>query len=303
MEQIHIKITDSIKLKSGVKQMTFNESGGYIGSGDECQWVVHDAFDTIKEKHIQIKLYDNHFCLVPQKNCHVYMNGDHSPIVTSYYLALNIGDFFKIGDIEFTVVQESELDDLAEETADNALDDIKDYNKLDKYAVVPNGQVEGFNAEEDISLDDLVNNNKDVLGIEETFENMEDNQVENYMMQNHIISRQVLKDFIIKECDNILNNEIKKQNNLLELLSQEKSKLSTKELSHIVSSFNLVNNTKIINLLVISMLFKELDSPFLNELEQDGFEKILSTFIKNASSDHNSIERLVVHAIKKYTGE
>ncbi len=117
MEQIHIKITDSIKLKSGVKQMTFNESGGYIGSGDECQWVVHDAFDTIKEKHIQIKLYDNHFCLVPQKNCHVYMNGDHSPIVTSYYLALNIGDFFKIGDIEFTVVQESELDDLAEETA------------------------------------------------------------------------------------------------------------------------------------------------------------------------------------------
>ncbi len=48
MEQIHIKITDSIKLKSGVKQMTFNESGGYIGSGDECQWVVHDAFDTIK---------------------------------------------------------------------------------------------------------------------------------------------------------------------------------------------------------------------------------------------------------------
>ena len=54
MEQIHIKITDSIKLKSGVKQMTFNESGGYIGSGDECQWVVHDAFDTIKEKHIQI---------------------------------------------------------------------------------------------------------------------------------------------------------------------------------------------------------------------------------------------------------
>ena len=67
-----------------------------------------------------------------------------------------------------------------------------------------------------------------MLGIEETFENMEDNQVENYMMQNHIISRQVLKDFIIKECDNILNNEIKKQNNLLELLSQEKSKLSTK---------------------------------------------------------------------------
>ena len=61
MEQIHIKITDSIKLKSGVKQMTFNESGGYIGSGDECQWVVHDAFDTIKEKHIKMILAINEF--------------------------------------------------------------------------------------------------------------------------------------------------------------------------------------------------------------------------------------------------
>ena len=30
MSSIHIKITDGIKLKTGSKQMTFNESGGYI---------------------------------------------------------------------------------------------------------------------------------------------------------------------------------------------------------------------------------------------------------------------------------
>lgn len=301
MDQIHIKITDSIKLKSGIKQMTFNESGGYIGSGSECQWIVHDVFNTIKEKHVHIISNGDSFCLLPNKGCNVYMNGDHSPIITSYYIVLSIGDTFRIGDIEFTVIPESEFNDLSEETSDNAIEDIKDYHKLDKYTIVPDGQVEGFNAESDISIDDLLSDNKDVLGIEEVFEN---SQVENHIiLQNHIISKQVLKDFIVEECDNILNNELKKQTNLLDILNTEKSKLSTKDLSHIVSNFSLVNDTKIVNLLIISMLFKELDSPFLNELEQDGYEKILSTLVKNASSNQNSIERLIVHAIKKYIGE
>ena len=56
-------------------------------------------------------------------------------------------------------------------------------------------------------------------------------------------------------------------------------------------------------LLVISILFKELDSPVFNEFEQDGYEKIISTLIKNVSSDQSNIERLVVHAVKKYTGD
>ena len=56
-------------------------------------------------------------------------------------------------------------------------------------------------------------------------------------------------------------------------------------------------------MLVISILFKELDSPVFNEFEQDGYEKIISTLIKNVSSDQSNIERLVVHAVKKYTGD
>ena len=90
---------------------------------------------------------------------------------------------------------------------------------------------------------------------------------------------------------------------MLELLGQEKCKLSINDLTHIVSNYSLINNTKVINLLVISILFKELDSPVFNEFEQDGYEKIISTLIKNVSSDQSNIERLVVHAVKKYTGD
>ena len=303
MEQLHIKITDSIKLKSGSMQMTFNEGGGYIGSDSNCQWVVQDVFDTIQGKHVHIRSNGDNFCLMPCNGSKLYMNGDHSPIITNYYIMLSLGDIFRIGDIEFTVVSENELDEFAEEVAENVVAGIKDFNKLDNLTITPNGQVDGLNTENDISLNDLINDNKDVLGIEETDDvDIIDNSFENNVLQNHIISKQILKDFIIMECDNILNNDIKKQDNLLELLGQEKCKLSINDLTHIVSNYSLINNTKVINLLVISILFKELDSPVFNEFEQDGYEKIISTLIKNVSSDQSNIERLVVHAVKKYTG-
>lgn len=302
MEQIHIKISDSLKLKSGPKQMTFNEGGGYIGSGSECQWVVQDVFNTINEKHVYIRSNGDSFCLMPYKGSKVYMNGDHSPIITSYYIVLSVGDTFKIGDIEFSVVSESELDEFAEEVADSAISEIKEYNKLDNYTLVPDGQMEGLATEEDISLEDLVNDNKDVLGIEDTYTEIHNNNEVN-VLQNQIITKDILKEYIINECNTLLDSDIKKQSSLVELLSKEKNRLSTKDLSHIISNFNLINNTKVINLLVISMLFKELDSPLFNEIEQDGFDKIISSLIKNASSDQNSIERLVVHAVKKYAGE
>lgn len=303
MEHIHIKITDGIKLKSGSKQMSFNESGGYIGSASDCQWVVHDVFNSINDKHVHIKFNGGNFCLMPYKGSQVYMNGDHSPIITNYYIVLSIGDTFKIGDIEFTIVPESELDDLSDEYADNSIEDIKEYDKLDNYTIVPEGQVEGINTEDNISIEDLIDDNKDILGIEEnSIEQVYDSTKQN-ILQNQLISKEILKDFIIKECNNMLNGEIKKQNNLLDILNSEKSKLSTKDLEHIITNFSLINNTKVINLLVISMLFKELDSPFFNELEDAGYEKIVSTLIRNAAADKSSIERLILRAVKKYAGE
>ena len=103
MSSIHIKITDGIKLKTGSKQMTFNESGGYIGSATDCQWVVQDVFNKINDKHVHIKSNGDNFCLMPCKGSQVYMNGDHSPIITNYYIILSIGDIFKIGDIELPI--------------------------------------------------------------------------------------------------------------------------------------------------------------------------------------------------------
>ena len=57
---------------------------------------------------------------------------------------------------------------------------------------------------------------------------------------------------------------------------------------------------RVINLLTLSILYKELNSPFFEELEQDSFEKIISTLVKKSSSEQHMIERLLVRAIKKY---
>lgn len=303
MSSIHIKITDGIKLKTGSKQMTFNESGGYIGSATDCQWVVQDVFNKINDKHVHIKSNGDNFCLMPCKGSQVYMNGDHSPIITNYYIILSIGDTFKIGDIEFTIIPESDLDDLADGITDNSMEDIKDFDKLDNYVVIPDGQLNGHNVEDDVNIDDLINDERDILGIEEnSIEQVVDN-CEHNILQNKLISKQILRDFVINECDIILNSELKKQTSLLDILSSEKSNISNKDLAYIVANYNLINNTKVINLLVISMLFKELDSPFFNELEDDGYEKIISTLIRSATTDQSSIERLVLHAVKKYIGE
>ena len=223
--------------------------------------------------------------------------------ITNYYIILSIGDTFKIGDIEFTIIPESDLDDLADGITDNSMEDIKDFDKLDNYVVIPDGQLNGHNVEDDVNIDDLINDERDILGIEEnSIEQVVDN-CEHNILQNKLISKQILRDFVINECDIILNSELKKQTSLLDILSSEKSNISTKDLAYIVANYNLINNTKVINLLVISMLFKELDSPFFNELEDDGYEKIISTLIRSATTDQSSIERLVLHAVKKYIGE
>ena len=69
---------------------------------------------------------------------------------------------------------------------------------------------------------------------------------------------------------------------------------------HIFSNYSLINDVRVINLLTLSILYKELNSPFFEELEQDSFEKIISTLVKKSSSEQHMIERLLVRAIKKY---
>lgn len=303
MEQLHIKMTKSLGLKNGLKQMSFNESGGYIGSGNDCQWVVNDIYNNFREKHVHIKSNGDIYCLMAYKGSPVYMNGDHSPVISNYYIMLSTGDSFQIGELEFTVVSAEDMEDLSDETSETSIEDIEDYKKLDDYVVIPEGQQEGIKAEDEISIEKLIDDKVDVLGIEESYEESNFSSKDNDFVENSVVTKQVMKDFLKSECNNILENEIKKSVSIIDIINGKNGRLSTKDLSYIISNFNLVNNTKVINLLVISLLFKELDSPFFEELESGGWEKIMSTIIKNASSDKNSIERMVVQAVKKYIGE
>lgn len=296
-ETFSLKIIDDMKLKSGAKSMKFKETGGYIGSDSSCQWVVQDVFNNIAPKHIHIKYAENSFGIAPAANNELYLNNDFSPIRKGYYISLVVGDKFRIGDIEFLVVNEDEIDVMAEDEA--VVEDIEIYNKLDNIEIKPAGQMEGIKMDDDISAESLVTDGEDVLGIGEEF--LEPEPVSSNNPVRHIIlTEDVFLNFIQEKCSDLLLNHLKHSQALMDIMQEEKSRLTVKDLEHIFSNYSLINDVRVINLLTLSILYKELNSPFFDELEQDSFEKIISILVKKSSSEQHTIERLLIRAIKKY---
>lgn len=296
-ETFSLKIIDDIKLKSGAKAMKFKETGGYIGSDSSCQWVVQDVFNNIAPKHIHIKYAENNFGIAPVSNNELYLNNDFSPIRKGYYISLVVGDKFRIGEIEFLVVNEDEIDDTAEDEA--VVEDIESYNKLDNIEIKPAGQQEGIKMDDEISTESLVTDSEDVLGIGEEFLKPEPVNSNN-PVRHIILTEDVLLNFIHEKCSDLLLKHLKHSSALMDIVQDEKSRLTVKDLEHIFSNYSLINDVRVINLLTLSILYKELNSPFFEELEQDSFEKIISTLVKKSSSEQHMIERLLVRAIKKY---
>lgn len=295
-ETFSLKIIDDIKLKSGAKSMKFKETGGYIGSDASCQWVVQDVFNNIAPKHIHIKYAESSFGIAPAANNELYLNNDFSPIRKGYYISLVVGDKFRIGNIEFLVVNEDEIDTAEDEAV---VEDIEIYNKLDNIEIKPAGQMEGIKMDDDISAESLVTDGEDILGIGEEF--LEHEPVRNNNPVRHIIlTEDVLLNFIQEKCSDLLLNHLKNSSALMDIIQEEKSRLTVKDLEHIFSNYSLINDVRVINLLTLSILYKELNSPFFDELEQDSFEKIISTLLKKSSTEQQTIERLLIRAIKKY---
>lgn len=296
-ETFSLKIIDDIKLKSGTKFMKFKETGGYIGSDPSCQWVVQDVFNNIAPKHIHIRYTENSFGVTPAANNELYLNNDFSPVRKGYYISLAVGDKFRIGNIEFLVVNEDEIDAMAEDEA--VVEDIENYNKLDNIEIKPAGQMEGIKMDDDISTESLVSDCEDVLGIGKEF--LDPEPVNNNNMVRHIIlTEDVFLNFIQEKCSDLLSNHLKHSSALMDMVQEEKSRLTVKDLEYIFSSYSLINDVRVINLLTLSILYKELHSPFFDELEQDSFEKIISTLVKKSSTDYQTIERLLIRAVKKY---
>lgn len=295
-EIFSLKIIDDMKLKSGAKSMKFNETGGYIGSDSSCQWVVQDVFNNIAPKHIHIRYAENSFGIAPAANNELYLNNDFSPVSKGYYISLTVGDKFRIGSIEFLVVNEDEIDAMTEDEA--AVENIESYNKLDNIEIKPVGQMEGIKMEDDVSIESLVNDCEDVLGIGEEF--LEHEPVNNNLVRHIILTEDVFLNFIQEKCSDLLSNHLKHSSALMDIVQEEKSRLTVKDLEYIFLNYSLINDVRVINLLTLSILYKELKSPFFDELEQDSFEKIISALVKKSSTDYQTIERLLIRAVKKY---
>ena len=122
----------------------------------------------------------------------------------------------------------------------------------------------------------------------------------NNPVRHIILTEDVFLNFIQEKCSDLLLNHLKHSQALMDIMQEEKSRLTVKDLEHIFSNYSLINDVRVINLLTLSILYKELNSPFFDELEQDSFEKIISILVKKSSSEQHTIERLLIRAIKKY---
>ena len=77
--------------------------------------------------------------------------------------------------------------------------------------------------------------------------------------------------------------------------------LTLKDLEGIIAQVPLIKSTKLINLLVLSLISKELYSPIFEEMEEDMFVKYLKVAIQsNVKEEKHLFENLTIKALEKY---
>lgn len=84
-------------------------------------------------------------------------------------------------------------------------------------------------------------------------------------------------------------------------LNEQYGELDIKDLEKIITNIPLIKSTKLINLLALSLISKELYSPIFEEMEEDMFIKYLQIAIQgNIKEEKALFENLTIKALEKY---
>ncbi|MCY9829249.1 type VI secretion system-associated FHA domain protein TagH [Vibrio chagasii] len=86
---------------SATKQ--WDTSGGIIGSGSHCQWLLKDTYDHIKNEHCEVLVSDGAFCLRDLSG-DTFINGTDMPVGKGRLVKLVHKDHIHIGSYELRVV-------------------------------------------------------------------------------------------------------------------------------------------------------------------------------------------------------
>ncbi|WP_290882822.1 hypothetical protein [Helicobacter sp.] len=225
------------------------------------------------------------------KNAIVFYNESFSKMQGGFETIINKGDTFRIANIRFRFVDYKEInEDFLKDK--EAFKDIEKHNDTSEELLKPRGKIQ-FDFKEKENIKELIENKVDYAFIEEKIDNGfssqkdEKNPLE-FEYQN-----------ILKTLDRSLKELQMKQKSAT--LNEQYGELDIKDLENIITNIPLIKSTKLINLLALSLISKELYSPIFEEMEENMFIKYLQVAIQgNIKEEKALFENLTIKALERY---
>ena len=272
------------------KACIFDEGGGFVGSSPECFLYVQDKEENIDQKHLKISFEEGFFTISPVGENKVFYNRSFSPMQAGYDTIINSGDTFKIGELKFRFVESKEIDKELLEGKENIEAVPKQDDSIAEIELIPRGKVRAdFSEKEDI---------KELIESKPNYDFIDIKSDDSFLASKED-SLSFTKENIDKVLDKLLQNLKQSQNTVL--LNEDHADLNIKDFEHIIANIPLVRSTKLINLMALSLISKELYSPIFEEMKDNAFLNYLKSGIKSNIKEENILlENLVLKALVSY---
>ncbi|MCB5205266.1 type VI secretion system-associated FHA domain protein TagH [Neorhizobium sp. T786] len=119
--RLTLMVNNTGDLNGGVKATaSFDETGGSIGSADDCQWVLADRRATVEPQHLRVLYIDGGFCLEVLAAAGLQVNGASSVIGLGDIFRVTDGDTLAIGRFEvsaYVTVTSNEDEEMSQRGA------------------------------------------------------------------------------------------------------------------------------------------------------------------------------------------
>lgn len=290
-EKIGVIVENIEEISTRDKAYIFDKGGGFIGSDPQCAFYVQDKVNGIQNKHLKIGFEEGFFTIAPVEDAIVFYNESFSKMQGGFETIINKGDVFKISNIQFRFVDYRGINEEFFKDKEK-LDNVEKHDDIDENLLKPRGKVQ-FDFKEKENIKELIESKANYDFIEEKVDNslLNQNDKKNpleFEYQN-----------ILKTLDKILNEL--QLNQKTTKLNEQYGELNIKDLEEIIANIPLIKSTKLINLIALSLISKELYSPIFEEMEEDVFIKYLQSAIQcNIKEEKALFEKLTIKALEKY---
>lgn len=291
-EKIGIIIENLEAISSQQKAHIFDADGGFIGSDSQCAFYVQDKDKKIQSKHLKIGFEEGFFTIAPIEDATVFYNESFSKMQGGFEVAINKGDVFRIENVKFRFVDCAEIDDELLKNKES-LNNLERYEEIDDNLLQPRGKVSlNFKEKENI---------KEIIGSKTDYAFMDRQENDDFFSQN--------SNKIFLNTANMLHImgkilEELQQNKQHITLNDECENMNVEDLETIIANIPLIKSTKLINILALGLISKELYSPIFEMMgndKNDSFVKYIQCAIQQSIKDNESmLETLAIKALEKY---